>query len=104
MSTITVIIPVYNVEPYLRQCLDSIVGQIFSDFSVILIDDDSTDCSRQICDEYAVSDFSFHVVLQQNAGVSAARNTGSYNHICGPESGMLSFREILSDKHECFSG
>ena len=56
MPLVSVIVPVYNVENYLRECLDSVVGQTFTDFEVILIDDGSTDSSGVICDEYAAQD------------------------------------------------
>ena len=73
---ISIIIPVYNVEPYLRRCLDSIQSQTFSDFEAILVDDGSTDNSGAICDVYARSDHRFMVIHQPNSGVSAARNAG----------------------------
>lgn len=76
MSKISVIVPVYNVEKYLRQCLDSILGQTFSDFEVILIDDGSTDKCSAICDEYAAKDNRIIAVHGMNAGVSVARNKG----------------------------
>ena len=73
---ISVIIPVYNVEKFLRRCLDSVKSQTFSDFEAILIDDGSIDGSGRICDEYAGSDERFRVVHQANQGVSSARNLG----------------------------
>ncbi len=73
---ISIIVPVYNVEPYLRRCLDSIVVQTFTDWECILIDDGSSDNSGVICDEYASRDARFHVFHQENKGVSAARNAG----------------------------
>ena len=76
VPTISVIIPVYNVEKYLRRCLDSIIAQTFSDWECILIDDGSPDGSGAICDEYAAKDTRFRVIHQANAGVSAARNAG----------------------------
>ncbi|GMO37902.1 MAG: hypothetical protein Ta2B_17610 [Termitinemataceae bacterium] len=76
MPVISVIIPVYNVEHYLRRCLDSVLAQTFTDFECILIDDGSPDKSPAICDEYAKKDSRFVVIHQANAGVSAARNAG----------------------------
>lgn len=73
---ISVIVPVYNVEKYLRQCIDSILVQTFTDFELLLIDDGSTDKSGDICDEYAVKDARVRVFHTENRGVSAARNNG----------------------------
>lgn len=73
---ISVIIPVYNVEKYLYQCLKSISMQSFRNFEVILIDDGSTDGSPRICDEYVQRDDRFKVLHTANAGVAAARNRG----------------------------
>lgn len=70
----SIIIPVYNVAPYLRECLDSVLSQTFTDWEAICVDDGSTDESGSILDEYAVKDARIKVVHQQNAGVSAARN------------------------------
>ena len=75
-STISVIIPVYNVEKYLTQCLDSVLSQSYSDLQVILIDDGSTDNSGAICDEYAAKDPRIIVIHQKNAGAAAAKNAG----------------------------
>ena len=76
---ISIIVPVYNAEKYLRQCLDSILNQSFSDFEVLLVDDGSKDDSEKICDEYAVKDKRVHVCHQANQGVSVARNVGLEN-------------------------
>ena len=73
---ISIIVPVYKVEQYLRRCLDSIVAQTFTDWECILVDDGSPDGSGTICDEYAFHDSRFRVIHRQNAGVSAARNAG----------------------------
>lgn len=73
---ISIIIPVYNVEKYLRECLDSISQLKTVSWETILVDDGSTDTSGQICDEYAKQDSRFRVIHQKNAGVSAARNAG----------------------------
>lgn len=75
---ISIIIPVYNVEKYLSQCLDSILEQTFTDFEVLLIDDGSLDRSGDICDKYAEKDGRIRTYHQQNAGVSSARNVGLY--------------------------
>lgn len=73
---VSIIVPVYNVERYLRECLDSIAQLKAFSWEAILIDDGSTDSSGKICDEYAKQDFRFRVIHQKNAGVSAARNAG----------------------------
>lgn len=73
---ISVIIPIYNVEPYVRQALDSVVNQTYRNLEIILIDDGSPDRCGEICDEYARRDPRVRVIHQKNAGVSAARNAG----------------------------
>lgn len=75
MPQISVIVPIYKVEPYLSRCIDSILNQTFSDFEIILVDDGSPDNSGKICDEYAEKDPRILVIHQENRGVSAARNT-----------------------------
>jgi len=72
--TFSIIIPVYNVAPYLRECLDSVLAQTFIGWEAICVDDGSTDGSGAILDEYAGKDSRFKVIHQANAGVSAARN------------------------------
>lgn len=74
--SISIIVPVYNVEKYLRECLDSISQLKAFSWEAILVDDGSTDSSGAICDEYAKQDSRFRVIHQKNAGVSAARNAG----------------------------
>lgn len=76
MAQISVIVPVYKVEPYLRRCVDSILAQTFTDFELILVDDGSPDNCGAICDEYAQKDLRVHVIHQENGGLSAARNAG----------------------------
>lgn len=73
---ITVIVPVYNVEPYLRKCLDSIVNQTYRDLEILVIDDGSTDGSGRICDEYTEKDARIRVFHTENRGLSCARNLG----------------------------
>lgn len=74
MPEVSIIVPVYNTEPYLRQCLDSVLEQSFSDFELILVDDGSTDSSGAICDGYAAKDCRIRVIHQENAGQGRARN------------------------------
>ncbi len=76
MAQISIIVPVYKVEPYLRRCVDSILNQSFSDFELILVDDGSPDNCGAICDEYAAKDSRVYVIHQKNGGLSAARNAG----------------------------
>ena len=76
MPIISIIIPVYNVELYLKDCLNSILAQSYKDFEVLLINDGSSDKSGNICDEYAVIDNRIRVFHQKNSGVSSARNLG----------------------------
>ena len=76
MPKISIIVPVYKVENYLSQCVDSILNQTFADWECILVDDGSPDGSGVICDEYAQKDTRIHVIHKENRGVSSARNTG----------------------------
>lgn len=73
---ISVIVPVYNVAPYLRKCIDSLLAQTYTNLEIILIDDGSTDGSEQICDEYAECHSDIIVIHQKNSGLSVARNVG----------------------------
>lgn len=75
MIKVSVIIPVYNVEKYLRECIDSVLNQTYSEFEVILVNDGSTDSSGEICKDYE-HDSRVIVINQENGGLSAARNTG----------------------------
>ena len=73
---ISIVIPVYNVEQYLGECVDSVIAQTYREWEIILIDDGSTDSSGSICDGYAKKDDRVRVVHQTNGGVSSARNAG----------------------------
>jgi glycosyltransferase involved in cell wall biosynthesis len=73
---ISVIVPVYNVEPYLRKCVDSILNQTYRNLEVILVDDGSPDNCGAICDEYAARDTRIKVIHKTNGGLSDARNAG----------------------------
>lgn len=73
---ISIIVPVYKVEKYLRRCVQSIICQTYSNIEIILVDDGSPDRCGEICDEYASKDERIKVIHQKNKGVSAARNAG----------------------------
>lgn len=73
---VSIVIPIYRVEKYLRQCIDSILNQSFTNFELILVDDGSPDTCPQICDEYALKDKRVKVYHLNNGGVSKARNYG----------------------------
>ena len=76
MVKVSVIIPVFNVEDYLKQCLDSVVHQTLKDIEIICVNDSSTDKSLDILEEYAKTDWRIRVITQPNAGAGAARNKG----------------------------
>ena len=73
---VSVIVPIYNVEKYLAECVDSILGQTFQDMEIILVDDGSLDSSSQMADDYAVRDQRVKVIHKENGGLSSARNAG----------------------------
>lgn len=91
MPQISVIVPVYKVEPYLNRCVDSILEQTFSDLELILVDDGSPDSCPAICDTYASSDPRVVVIHQENGGLSAARNAGIEWALDNSNSEWLSF-------------
>ncbi|MGN1121687.1 MAG: glycosyltransferase family 2 protein, partial [Eubacteriales bacterium] len=72
MAEVSIIVPVYQVEKYIRQCIESILAQTFTDFELILVDDGSKDNSGRICDEYAEKDQRVKVIHQENGGLSDA--------------------------------
>ena len=76
MPAVSVILPVYNVAPWLPPCLESIAAQTFRDYQLILVDDGSTDESGALCDEWAARDPQCLVIHQKNKGLSGARNAG----------------------------
>lgn len=75
-NLISIIMPVYNVSDYLAQCLESVLGQTYTNLQIICVDDGSTDGSGEICDFYAKKDSRLQVIHQKNAGAGAARNVG----------------------------
>lgn len=76
---ISVIVPIYNVEKYLAQCVDSIINQTYDNLEIILVDDGSTDSCRYICDKYEKTDKRIKVIHKSNGGLSTARNSGIKN-------------------------
>ncbi|MGW4893504.1 glycosyltransferase family 2 protein [Kitasatospora sp. NPDC004240] len=86
---LSVVVPIYNVERYLAECLDSIIAQTFQDFECVLVDDGSTDSSASIAEQYVARDSRFRLVRQENKGLGAARNTG-WRHI-DPAAEYLTF-------------
>ena len=73
---ISVIVPIYNAEAYLAQCVESILAQEYRNFELVLINDGSTDSSGEICKRYAEQDRRISVITQENGGAAKARNTG----------------------------
>lgn len=105
---VSIIIPVYNVAPYLRRCLDSVVSQSFTMFEAVVIDDGSTDESGAICDEYAANDNRFTVVHKANGGISSARNAGldicSGEYICFLDSDDYYESDFLQVMYDSIEG
>ncbi|GAA2786969.1 hypothetical protein GCM10010441_10110 [Kitasatospora paracochleata] len=77
---LSIVVPIYNVERYLEECLDSLAAQTFDDFECVMVDDGSKDSSAAIAEAYAAKDSRFRLVKQENQGLGAARNTG-WRHI-----------------------
>lgn len=108
MPVVSVIVPIYNVEPYLRRCLDSILVQTFTDFELILIDDGSMDNCGAICDEYASADSRVKVIHQVNGGVGKARNVGleaavgKYIYFCDGDDYIE--KDLLNDAVKAMDG
>ena len=110
MIAISVIVPVYNVQNYLRDCIESLINQTFKDFELILVDDGSTDKSGLICDEYAQKDSRIKVYHKVNEGLGLTRkygferSTGQYvTFIDSDDSVLLNYLESLyfvADKNE----
>ena len=73
---VSVIVPVYNVEKYVGDCIESLIRQSYKNIEIILVDDGSTDSSGQLCDVYATKDIRIKVIHKENGGLSDARNAG----------------------------
>lgn len=76
MAPVSIIVPIYDVEPYLEACLESLVAQTWSDIEVVMVDDGSPDSSAEIAEAFAARDARFRLIRQENAGLGTARNTG----------------------------
>ncbi len=85
---VSVIVPVYNVQAYLRECLDSLKNQTYTNLEILVVDDGSTDGCGKICDEYATQDSRFRVFHTENNGLSGARNYG-LNFVSGEFVGFV---------------
>lgn len=94
----SVIVPVYNVEKYLRECVDSVLSQTFEDFELILVDDGSKDSSSEICDGYAEKDGRVKVIHKENGGQSTARNMG-VKAACGEYAVFIDSDDMFCDTH-----
>ena len=79
MELISIVVPVYNVERYIDDCLKSLINQSYKNIEILLVDDGSTDNSGKICDEYAKKDKRIKVIHKENGGVSTALNEGIRN-------------------------
>lgn len=103
-ALISVVVPIYNVEPYLRDCLESILNQSYRKIELILVNDGSTDKSGDICGEYKRLDSRIRLIHQENAGLSAARNRGideaSGEYICFVDSDDMLMPEALERLYE----
>ena len=91
MSTISVIVPTYKVEPCLKECIDSVLNQTFTDFELVLVDDGSPDNCPKICDDYAKKDNRVIVIHKENGGISSARNAGLDYVFANSNSDYISF-------------
>jgi CDP-glycerol glycerophosphotransferase len=104
MARVSVVVPVYNVERYLEECLDSIAAQTFRDLEVIMVDDGSTDSSPGIAERFAARDGRFRLVRQPNGGLGNARNTGT-DHASGEFLAFVDSDDVLAhNAYELLAG
>ena len=105
--TFSVIVPVYNVENYLRECIDSILAQTYTNFELVLIDDGSTDTSGTICDAYASRDPRITVIHKENGGLISARRAGlqiaTGRYICFVDADDMISRDLLKKTYDVIS-
>ncbi len=94
---VSIIIPIYNAEKYLKRCLDPIINQSYENLEIILVDDGSTDSSKNIAEDYAKNDKRIKVIHQKNAGLSSARNTG-LKHATGDFVTFVDSDDFISPK------
>lgn len=94
---ISIIVPVYNIEKYIRKCIESIINQTYKNLEIILVDDGTPDNSGKICDEYAKIDKRIKVIHKQNGGVSSARNVGLENAL-GEYVSFIDGDDYISDR------
>lgn len=103
-ALISVIIPIYNVEKYLRQCVDSVLAQSHTNIEIILVDDGATDGCPQICDSYEQKDARIKVVHKKNGGLSDARNVGLElahgKYVCFFDSDDVVHRDIITELYQ----
>ena len=104
MPEFSIIVPIYKVEAYLHQCIDSILAQTYSNFELILVDDGSPDNCGKICDEYAQKDSRIKVIHQRNSGVTIARKTGVRNatgkYVCWVDGDDYIASTLLQKMHD----
>lgn len=98
MELITIIVPIYNVEKYLRRCLNSILNQTYKNLEIILVDDGSPDNCGKICDEYKTKDSRIKVIHKENGGLSSARNSG-LDVATGKYISFIDSDDFVSDKY-----
>jgi len=98
MPRVSIIIPVYRTENYIRQCLDSVVNQTLTDIEIIVIDDGSPDNSGRIADEYAARDKRIHIIHTENRGAGSAKNTG-LDSATGEYIGFVDSDDWVSDDY-----
>lgn len=104
-KTVTVVIPIYNVEKYLNRCIESVVGQTYKNLEIILVDDESPDNCPQICESWKDRDNRIKVVHKKNAGLGYARNTGidcaTGEYICFVDSDDYIATDMVEKTYKC---
>lgn len=108
MSKISIVVPVYGVEQYLEECVDSLINQTFKDIEIILVDDGSPDNCGSICDAFATRYPQIRVIHQENSGLSVARNIGidssSGEYICFVDSDDMVAPDYCQRLYELLDG